>query len=83
MCGSSIILINNNLQMKQSYLFYNNKIQVPSKIYIYYLFIAYLWCITNVSSVFTEIIFDEASHTGSAPTISDVISESIFINYNW
>jgi hypothetical protein len=28
----------------------------------------------------TEIIFDEAGHTGSAPTISDVISKSISIN---
>jgi hypothetical protein len=56
---------------------------IPRKICIYCLFITYSWCITNVSSVFTEIIFDEADHTDSAPTITDVISESIFINYNW
>jgi hypothetical protein len=45
------------------------------KICIYCQLITYAWCITiNVSSVFTEIIFDEAGHTGSAPTISDVFS---------
>jgi hypothetical protein len=54
---------------------------IPRKICMYCQFITYVWCITNVSSVFTEIIFDEAGHTGSAPTISDVILESIFINY--
>jgi hypothetical protein len=37
---------------------------------------------TTVSSVFIEIIFNEAGHTDSAPTISDVISVNIFINYN-
>jgi hypothetical protein len=43
---------------------------IPREICIYCQFITYVWCITkNVSSVFTEIIFDEAGHTGFAPTI--------------
>jgi hypothetical protein len=56
---------------------------IPRKICIYCQFETYVWCITNVSSVFTKITFNEAGHTGSAPTTSDVLSESIFINYNW
>jgi hypothetical protein len=65
-------------------LYNNNKMHIPRKICIYCQFITYIWCITtNVSLMFTEIIFDEAGHKGSTPKISDVFSESIFINYNW
>jgi hypothetical protein len=42
---------------------------IPHKICIYCQLITYVWCITNVLLIFTEIIFDEAGHTGSVSTI--------------
>jgi hypothetical protein len=33
---------------------------IPRKICIYCQFITYVWCTTNISSVFKEIIFEEA-----------------------
>jgi hypothetical protein len=48
-------------------LYNNNKMHIPRKICIYCQFITYIWYITNISSVFTEIIFDEAGHTGQYP----------------